>query len=163
MRDAGPAGKRTLTQSDGMCAVEDCFDAVYDGAMIERNQPYDYEAAFAGVPAAHPRALLVCVSPIFFRERQALAAAALRNGAGTVFGLREFVDGEGLLAYGASISGLYRRAADYVARIAQGAKPADLPVKQPTKFELVINLKTAKALGLTIPPALLARADELIE
>ena len=120
-----------------------------------------YEAAFA--PTGEGRALLVCVSPIFFRERQVIAAAALRHRAMTMFGLREFVEAGGLLSYGASISALYRRAADYVARIAQGTKPADLPIEQPTKFELVINLKTAKEIGLTIPPTLLARADEVIE
>ncbi len=126
-----------------------------------RDQPYEYEASFAA--AGDGGALLVCVSPIFFRERQVLAAAALRRRAATMFGLREFVEGGGLVSYGASISALYRRAADYVVRIAHGTKPADLQVEQPTKFELAINLKTARALGLTIPPTLLARADEVIE
>jgi putative ABC transport system substrate-binding protein len=88
---------------------------------------------------------------------------AAKNRLPTVFPWREFVDAGGLMAYGANVADLFRRAATYVDKILKGDKPADLPVEQPTKFELVINLKTAKALGLTIPQSLLQRADEIIQ
>jgi putative tryptophan/tyrosine transport system substrate-binding protein len=125
--------------------------------------PYDYEKAMAQMTPDFGRTLLVLVSPFFFRERQRLADAALRHGLVSMFGFREWVDAGGLLSYGPTIDGMYRRTAEYVDRIARGAKPGDLPIEQPTKFELVINLKTAKAFDLTMPATLLARADEVIE
>ena len=99
----------------------------------------------------------------FEREHRRLVDLAAKNRLPAVYGVREFVDAGGLMAYGPNLADLYRRAAVYVDKIFKGAKPGDLPVEQPTKFELIINLKTAKALGLTIPPSLLLRADQVIE
>jgi putative ABC transport system substrate-binding protein len=126
-------------------------------------QPYDYEQAFAQAPSDHRGWLFVMTSPFFFRDRARLAEFALQHRTPSVFAFREWVDAGGLLSYGPSITGMYRRAADYVDRIARGAKPSDLPVEQPTKFELALNLKTARAIGLATPTALLLRADEVIE
>jgi putative ABC transport system substrate-binding protein len=108
-------------------------------------------------------ALTVLGSAMFFNERRRLVDLAAKNRLPAVYGLREYVDAGGLLSYGPNIADLFRRAATYVDRILKGAKPGDLPVEQPTKFELVINLKTAKALGLTIPQSVLGRADEVIQ
>jgi putative ABC transport system substrate-binding protein len=100
---------------------------------------------------------------MFFNERRGLADLAAKHRLPAVYPWREGADAGGLMAYGPSIADLYRRAATYVDKILKGAKPADLPVEQPTKFDFVINLKTAKALGLTISPSLLGRADEVIQ
>ena len=100
---------------------------------------------------------------MFVAERRRLVALAAKNRLPGVYTLREFVDAGGLMSYGHSQADLNRRAAYFVDKILKGAKPADLPIEQPTKFELVINLKTAKALGLTIPQSLLQRADQVIE
>jgi putative ABC transport system substrate-binding protein len=108
-------------------------------------------------------ALYVCTAAVLFNERDRINALVAAARLPTIYVIREYVDAGGLLSYGTSYSDLFRRAGEYVDKILRGAKPADLPVEQPTKFELVINLKTAKALGLDVPPTLLVRADEVIE
>ena len=128
-----------------------------------REPPYDYERALREAPPDHRGMIIVATSPFFFRERARIADLAFRHRIASMFVFREWVDAGGLLSYGPSITGLFARVADFVDRIARGAKPADLPIEQPTKFELVVNLKTAKALGLTIPEPFLLLADEVIE
>ena len=108
-------------------------------------------------------ALYVCGDPLVITNRIRINTLALVARLPTMHGKREYVEAGGLMSYGPNFPDLFRRAADYVDKILRGAKPADLPVEQPTKFDLVINLKTAKALGLDVPPTLLARADEVIE
>ena len=116
-----------------------------------------------GVRLQYVEALTVLPSPMFFNERRRLVDLAAKHRLPAGYPWREGADAGGLISYGPSIADLYRRAATYVDKILKGAKPGDLPVEQPTKFELVINLKTAKALGLTIPPSLLRQADQVIE
>ena len=103
------------------------------------------------------------IDPLTVRYRERIAELATKNRLPAMYGFREFVDVGGLIAYGVNLPDLCRRAAIYVDKIVKGANPADLPVEQPTTFELIINLKTAKALGLQIPPTLIAIADEVVE
>jgi len=126
-----------------------------------RDVPYDYEHALAETDGAHGDALMVTSSP--FGRAAPGAEAALRHRLPSIGTNRRSAELGYLMSYGPDNSDMFRLAADYVDKILRGAKPADLPVEQPTKFELVINLKTAKALGLTVPPSILARADEVIE
>jgi putative tryptophan/tyrosine transport system substrate-binding protein len=123
----------------------------------------DYEGAFSTLAAERADALFVLSNPILNRDRKRIIALAARHRLPAIYEWRESAEDGGLLAYGAKIRELNRRVAAYVDKILKGAKPGDLPVEQPTTFELVINLKTAKALGLTIPPSLLGRADEVIQ
>lgn len=125
--------------------------------------PFDYDKALSRAAPDYRSTVFVVASGFFLRDRERLADFALRNRVVAMFWAREPVDAGGLLSYGPSFSVIYRRVADYVDHIARGAKPADLPVEQPTKFELVINLRTAKTLGITISLNLLVRADETIE
>jgi putative tryptophan/tyrosine transport system substrate-binding protein len=127
------------------------------------NDPDQFEHAFTTIVAARAQALVVVVDPLTVRYRGRIVELATTNQLPAMYGFREFVDVGGLIAYGVNVPYLCRRAAVYVDKIVKGATPADLPVEQPTRFELVINLKTAKTLGLEIPPTLLARADEVIE
>jgi putative ABC transport system substrate-binding protein len=131
--------------------------------VVEARGPDDFDRAFSEITRARASALTVFGSSMFFSERRRLVDLAAKNRLPAVYQWREGVDAGGLMAYGPNIPDLFRRAAGYVDKILKGAKPADLPIEQPTKFELVINLKTAKALGLTIPQSLLQRADQVIE
>jgi len=130
--------------------------------FVETRGPADIDRAFSDMTRERAGALTVLSSTMFLGERSRLVDLAAKNRLPAVYAWREAVDAGGLMSYGANLADLFRRAATYVDRILKGAKPGDLPVEQPTKFELVINLKTAKALGLTIPPSLLQRADQVI-
>ncbi len=131
---------------------------------VELREPQlDVESAFRAAVRSRAEGLFVLETVNIFRERSQIAQLALKHRLPTSFAFREYVDAGGLASYGVNFPDMGRRAAIYVDRILKGAKPADLPVEQATKFELVINLKTAKTLGLTIPTSVLARADQVIE
>jgi putative tryptophan/tyrosine transport system substrate-binding protein len=131
--------------------------------IVRARGPEDFPRAFAEIKRRQADALTVLSSPVFAAERRRIAELAIKNRLPTVFAFRSYVDAGGLMSYGPNIADLFRRAAAYVDKILKGAKPADLPVEQPTTFELVVNLKTAKALGLTIPSSMLGRANHVIE
>jgi len=131
--------------------------------ILEARGPNEFDSAFSAMTKERAGALLVLADPMFFGHRTRLADLAAKSRLPSVFLLREHADAGGLMAYGPSTRDNFRRAATYVDKILKGAKPGDLPIEQPTKFELVINLKTAKALGLTIPRFVLGRADEVLQ
>ena len=131
--------------------------------FIEARTPDEFARAFSDMTSARAGALTLLPANMFLREHRRLVDMVAKNRLPAVYTSREFVDAGGLMSYGANQPDLFRRAATYVDKILKGAKPGDLPVEQPTKFELVINLKTAKALGLTIPQSVLAYADDLIQ
>jgi len=130
---------------------------------LEVRGPEDFEAAFAAATRGNAQALIAFDDALTLAHRPRIVALAASSRLPAMYGLREFPDEGGLMSYGPSFVILFRRAASFVDKILNGAKPAELPVEQPTKFELVINRKTANALGLTVPPALLAQADDVIE
>ena len=131
--------------------------------FIEARGPDEFARAFSDMTSARAGALTVLPANMFLREHRRLVDLAAKYRLPAVYTQREFVDAGGLMSYGANQPDLFRRAATYVDKILKGAKPGDLPVEQPTKFELVINLKTAKALGLTIPQSVLTHVDEVIQ
>ncbi len=131
--------------------------------VLEARRPDELAGVFAAMTREHAGALLLPGDSLFFHHLAQIADLAIKSRLPALFVPREFAEAGGLLAYGANLGDVYRRAAVYVDKILKGAKPADLPIEQPTKFDLVINLKTAKALGLTIPPSVLQRADQVIE
>jgi ABC-type uncharacterized transport system substrate-binding protein len=158
----GAFGERT--EKDMLKAAEVAARALgVRPQFVEARGPDDFDRAFSDMTSARAGALTVLPTAMFFNERRRLVDLAAKNRLPTVFPFRESVDAGGLMSYGPALADLFRRAATHVDKILKGAKPGDLPIEQPTKFELVINLKTAKALGLTIPQTLLQRADQIIE
>jgi ABC-type uncharacterized transport system substrate-binding protein len=173
LKEAFPKISRVIVFHDPAIAPASSPDSMSDIAIarqlgfqaqiLEVRGSDEFEGAFKTVAGKRADALLVRAHPLFGINRKKLADLAEKTRLPTMFPWREFVEAGGLMAYGPSLEDLYRRAATYVDKILKGAKPADLPVEQPTKFELVINLKTAKQIGLTIPPNVLARADRVIK
>jgi ABC-type uncharacterized transport system substrate-binding protein len=159
-----PGGLGERTEKDMLKGAEAAARALgVRLQLVEARGPADFDRAFSDMTRARAGALTVSPSAMFNGERRRLVDLAAKNRLPAVYPWREFVDAGGLMAYGPNLADLFRRPATYVDKILKGAKPADLPVEQPAKFELVINLKTARALGLTIPPSLLQRADQVID
>ncbi len=131
-------------------------------SFVEVRMAEEFGPAFSAVSRAHAQVLYVIDDPFFFAQRITLLKLASKARLPSIYGGRHFVDAGGLMSYGANFGDLFRRSAGYVDKIFKGAKPGDLPIEQPTTFELVVNLKTAKALGITIPQSILLRADEVI-
>ena len=131
--------------------------------ILKASNQSGIDAAFSTLVELHAGALVVMADGFFFSRREQLVALAARHAVPSIYGFREFAAAGGLISYGANLAAVYRQEGIYAGKILSGAKPEDLPVQQPTTFELVVNLKTAKALGLTVPPSILARADEVIE
>ena len=162
LRQPGAVGERT--ESDMLKRAELAARALGVSLQyVEARASGDFERAFTDITAGRGQALTVLGSAMLFSERRRLVDLAAKNRLPVVYPQREFVEAGGLMSYGPDLGDLFRRAATYVDKILKGAKPSDLPVEQPTKFELVINLKTAKALGLNIPQMVLQRSDHVLE
>jgi putative ABC transport system substrate-binding protein len=159
-----PGGSGERTEKDMLKEAEVAARALgVRLQIVEVRGAADLDRAFSDMTRARAGALAVVGSPLFVNERRRLADLAAKSRLPAVYPGRVYVDAGGLMSYGTNLAELLRRAATYVDKILKGAKPADLPVEQPTKFELVINLRAAKTLGLTIPPAVLAQADTLVQ
>ena len=154
-RDLHALGMREVETTAGRLGVQ--------RTVIEVGGPREFDRAFAEMTKSKLDAIFVPADPLFHQHRTRLADLAARSRLPGVWGMREFAEAGALMAYSTSLNDLTRRAAIYVDKILKGAKPGDLPVEQPTKFDLIINLKAAKALGVTFPPALLLGADQVIE
>jgi putative ABC transport system substrate-binding protein len=144
-------------------SVRTAAQAVGVTLVLTEFLPHQYEDAFAQINRAQAEAIFISPSAAAYADRALIAELASKARLPSIFYYRESVELGGFMSYGANLADVWRRAASYVDKILKGAKPADLPIEQPTKFELVINLKTAKALGLTVPPSVLAQANEVIE
>jgi putative ABC transport system substrate-binding protein len=153
-----------VLSQDGSAALEAAARQI-DVALevVDNRSPDDFEGAFAAMVGKRVGAVIVGGGPLTYMRRQQIADLALKHRLPAIHVLNEFAQAGLLMSYGPNLPEMYRRAASYVAKILRGAKPGDLPVEQPTKFELVINLRTAKALGVAIPQSLLLRADEVIQ
>ena len=156
-----------LADATGVVPVKDVREAAAPLGLqliiLIANTEGEIEAAFAGLNQQRADAMIVATSPFFFTRAKPIAALAARHGLPAIYARREFAEAGGLMSYGYDVADGYRQMGNYAGRILKGEKPADLPVVQPTRFELVINMKTAKALGLTIPETLLATADEVTQ
>jgi putative ABC transport system substrate-binding protein len=170
VRDAFPTIRKATVFWDALSADQwhatekNAANFGFDLAGIElRDYPYDYGKALAQAPDDHRGFLFAMTSPLFARDRDRMVQFALLNRLPSVWVFRDYVDAGGLMSYGPNRTAMSRRIADYVHRIARGAKPAELPIERPTTFELVINQRSAKALGLEFSQAMLLRADDVLE
>ena len=163
LRRVAYLGSRAEWEGPGGLSARAAAAALGLVLFLAEPSPNDYRGAFDLIARKRPGAIIISQDATHYTHRRLIAEFAARKGLPSMGSYREFVEAGGLMSYGLDNRDIYRRMAIYVDKILKGAKPADLPVEQPTKFELIINLKTAKALGLTVPPVLLLRADEVIQ